>query len=360
MPSSIAQKLSLITPSPVNVSTAGTPIGFKVVNPAQEALANIEVNFVMGGPSPRPEISADRKVWKESGAIAKTQANGEVLVWVRSGASSGEFRLRAEIDDYEPPDHRIFVELKAQPSITDVTFDPQPSLSTWQGEPFPPAPAIHVKTVPDSKLGVTVRLAGPEKAQGASENNAHFLTGPRQEATVVSGGELPPVQAGKRIGEVTITPSAGGHTGKPLTWHVLPVPDRLTNDWGTTPRHISIRAALRDGVVLPFRLSGHKTLGDSTGEPDSIVSVGQWAIQLSLDATPHAKFKDGSTGGGNSLILRTDASGIASIPAGALQIQASARNQTITIHAAWSKNPTNAGPWAPSPQDGAISIYFDP
>ncbi|WP_395757003.1 hypothetical protein [Achromobacter sp. EB05] len=306
-----------------------------------------------------PQLSADGQQWS-SGADKRTDASGLAWFYIRSRSSAGKFQVSGAIGDAKAPFHKVHASLVAKGSVVEVEFAPKTSLTTWQGEAFTHAAAIHVKTVPDSKLGVTLRLAGPDKAQGASENNAHFLTGPRQEATVVSGRELPPIQAGKRIGEVTITPSAGGHTGKPLTWHVLPVPDRLTNDWGTTPRHMSMRAAVREGVVLPFRLSGHKTLGDSTGEPDSIVPVGQWAIQLSLDATPHAKFKDGSTGGGNSLILRTDASGIASIPAGALQIQASARNQTITIHAAWSKNPTNAGPWAPSPQDGAISIYFDP
>ncbi|MGG2419616.1 hypothetical protein ACQV9O_25990 [Ralstonia pseudosolanacearum] len=304
-----------------------------------------------------PQLSVDGQQWS-SGADKRTDASGLAWFYIRSRSSAGKFQVSGAIGDAKAPFHKVHASLVAKGSVVEVEFAPKTSLTTWQGGPFPQQPQTVVHTKPGRVDAIDLSVSGPGADDDPAANNASFHSGGRK-AKVGSEGVLPPVDAGRLAGDVTITAAVGAVRSAPLTWHVLPVADRLVNKSGGKVIHIAVDEFETHLPNLVYQVTGHRIKGeiDSVG----IVAVDTWPVRLELTETTFAKFEGASAlEGGKVLITTTDKSGQATILGSQLKLQGNAARKTITINAAWNTKHDASGRWIPAPaKDAQLSIYLD-
>lgn len=213
-----------------------------------------------------------------------------------------------------------------------------------------PLEDVIIATTPASTTDVTITLKGPVLAAPKPGDGAHFGTGSSASTTVKSGGTLPAIIAGTVAGDVEIDMTAAGlKTPSIVHWQVIPIPTELDVPGDT---NISIRAvkAGTQMTSLFFTLRGRQRLGDTT---TPLVSVPGWNVRMTLHAIDTVTFTGtGAAPDGKSLVVKTDASGVAVIPDTALKFTDKAERSggEFSIDAVWHSDLEGDGePWTSIP-----------
>lgn len=302
-----------------------------------------------------PQLSIDRTTWS-SGVDVTTAANGEAWAYIRGGSKSGDFQISGAIEDFEEPYHKVKISGTAPVALTGVVFTPVSTAKTWQGKPFKLPAAVYVKTIPESKEQIHVQLSGPGSNGESANFSASFIDDGKQARSLESGGLLPAIQAGRKVGNVEIVASVDAISSATMTWTVLPVPDRLQQETGAPTQVISWRALATNLDSLPFHLTGHKVLGDTRTDSEQVVPVPDWPVRLSLRETTHATFNNGDDGG-RTLTVHTGPDGKVVVPADKLTLKPVVSTFTLSIRAEWNMEPDLSGEWHTAGPEGTIELF---
>lgn len=191
--------------------------------------------------------------------------------------------------------------------LTSVVLEPKKPRYVAQGGEFRGEDMPKVTVGPaGSTKPVDVTLSGSGEA-------TFDKPGTPKTTTVIPGDSLPPVKAGKKAGEVTVTAAKDGIQDVD-TWFILPIPTVINGKFGNSYNN---RNFTKEATAVTLTLQGHETLGD-TNSP--LVPVQHWNVRVKIDqgdaAFDSQKVPQGSNVDpkGKWIILQTTAQGTFNIP----------------------------------------------